>query len=511
VGIGLAAVTKLLPALLDSQRRLNFTHLRNRDPSAVALWIQGERRYRNADFSAALDLYQRAVAEDSAFAFAALQGAQAASWRRWFDVAERLVGVALGHDSLLPPKYKHFAHGLNNYLTGQADSAVSQLRSALSLDPDWGEAWNALGEVYFHLLPSDGPLDSLAESSLRRALLLDTAFTVPLVHLTELALRRRNVRGADSLMQSLSRPDVDTTTVRRLSLMRDCVTEGAAGISWMSLAQNNPEAVLMAARGLSVGGAELECAAAGFRATIATTESDNFRWGALLGLHNVMIARGDTSRALALLDSAFAAGESSVLWLYVLNPVAGAGMESKGEMVEGLSRQWFGDDYERGSSRIRWLLAVWHAHKGDAEKVATLAASLRATADETRDQLDDFYARAVEGHLAVLRADTAGAIRKFAALQPVVRRDVLMWGLSETGAVERFKLAQLLMDRREYEDAYRVASAFVHPQPMAFLPYLQASLDLRMRAAESIGPRPAWLTQTRESLDRLAEWRRPTS
>ena len=80
VQLGLRAATRLLPALLDPGRSIDLSALSARKASATALWIQGEREYRRSRFRPALDLYRRAVGEDSAMAFAALKGAQAAGW-----------------------------------------------------------------------------------------------------------------------------------------------------------------------------------------------------------------------------------------------------------------------------------------------------------------------------------------------------------------------------------------------------------------------------------------------
>ena len=85
---------------------------------------------------------------------AALRGAQAASWLNDMSEASALTKAVLAHVSLLPPRMEEFARGLDAYVSGQADSAVYWLTRAIKRSPQSTEAHMALGEVYYHLLPS---------------------------------------------------------------------------------------------------------------------------------------------------------------------------------------------------------------------------------------------------------------------------------------------------------------------------------------------------------------------
>jgi hypothetical protein len=53
---------------------------------------------------------------------------------------------------LLPPKYRLFLAGVEAYLDGRANDAVTGFRKALGIDPYWAEAAMALGDTYYHLI-----------------------------------------------------------------------------------------------------------------------------------------------------------------------------------------------------------------------------------------------------------------------------------------------------------------------------------------------------------------------
>ena len=64
-----------------------------------------------------------------------------------------------------------------------------------------------------------------------------------------------------------------------------------------------------------------------------------------------------------------------------------------------------------------------------------------------------------------------------------------MWNPWEALGGERLLLARLLLARGEARAALQVASNFDAPSPVTYLPYLPASLELRIEAAERVGDR----------------------
>ena len=165
---------ELLPILVAPGGRIDLSALSERSPTAVANFLQGERAYRRMQFRAALPHYESVLREDSAFALAALRGAQAANWLSEFGTDVRLAELALKQVAVLSPAQSLLTRGLHAYLTGAADSSVAYLRRAVASDSALQEGWTLLGEVYLHMLPN-------ASRSIHSPATLSSAHAVPTV------------------------------------------------------------------------------------------------------------------------------------------------------------------------------------------------------------------------------------------------------------------------------------------------------------------------------------------
>ncbi|HEY8256713.1 MAG TPA: protein kinase [Gemmatimonadales bacterium] len=484
VQLALKAATRLLPALLDPGRSIDLSALSARKASATALWIQGEREYRRSRFRSALDLYRRSVGEDSAMAFAALKGAQAASWENLGSDALELVATALSREALLPSKQRAFARGLQAYLEGAADTAVVWLTKAVAEDPEWAEGHMALGEVYYHLLPVVPlPLDSLAHAEFSKAVRYDSGFAPPLFHLAEIAVREGDTTAAADLIGRFHRFDPDSSRGRQLAMLSDCLEKGSAGIQWSREVAINPMDVLQAARSLSVGGAHFACAERGFRALLADSMHKELHWGAFLGLHGIVMSQRRLSEVVPLIDSAVAGGLGRASAMYFVDALIGAPVDARAEAVAADWRAKYGENYEQVSLAARWLLAAWHAHRRDTVRLQSLRDAMLADSQTT----DLPIREALDGQLALARGDTAAAAGHFRALRVTVPAEALEWGLAEPMALERLVIAQYALGHGDAAEAYLAAAGFDHPAPVAYLPYLPLSLDIRMRAAERMG------------------------
>lgn len=484
VQLGLIAATRLLPMLVDPGRRIDLSSLTSMKASATALWIQGEREYRRSRYRRALDFYQRAVQEDSAMTFAALKGAQAASWENLGEEGEGLVAVALAGESSLPPKHRFLARGLRAYWSGGADTAIRWLTQALAQDAEWAEGHMALGEVYYHLLPASVlPLDSLAEAEFAKAAHYDSGFAQPLFHLAEAAIRRDEMANAVALIERFRAFDPDTSRWRQLAIMRACVQDSVEAVSWERESSAHPMDVLQAARSLSVAGAHNECAERGFRALLANAAVPDLHWGAFQGLHGIVLSQGRYDELVALTDSAVAAGQGRAPALYFIAVLAGAPLEAKAEETDSLWRSLYGEQYEEVSLPTRWLVATWHAHRRDTVRLPALRAALLADTQATRLPIRD----ALDGHLALARGDTVNALLHLRRLRVDAPFEAVEWGLVESLAIERLLLAKLALARGDFAEALRSAGVFDHPGPVTFLSFIPAALDVRLRAARSLG------------------------
>ena len=489
--LGIEAVKLLLPALVDPGRTVDLTPLSDRRASAVALFIQGERAYRQSHFPAALQFYRRALQDDSSLVIAAIKGAQAAFWQD-HHAARELAQFAARRSALLPPRYAAFARGLEASLAGRADSAELWLTRALAAAPGWPEAEMQLGDMYYHLVPLRGGLDTLAEQHFRLAAAADSGFTPPLIHLAEIDARAGRLNGARRSIARLESSEV--RAIKHLQMMVDCVTRGADRYSWRLPVGAAPVEGLRAAKALAAGGAQLACAEGAFRAVLAVEEPD-LNYGAVLGLQSLLAAQGRTRELSSLIDSVVAAGTLQVLMTsYLIDDAAGSPVAEQAQGVVRFGQSRWGPTYAGlsaagGRSWLQWLFGVWHAKQGDAGTLASLRSSLERSGSRTADPISTRLAEALRGHERLLARDTAEAIRRFRALEPAVPSDSLSWSLALPHAVERMRLAELLLARGEYAAAISTASIFDHPEPMIYLAFLPSSLRIRAQAADSLGQR----------------------
>ena len=479
---GLAAITQLLPNMLaPGQRIADLSALADRNPAAVASWLQGEREYRRFNFAGALEFLRRAVAADSALAVAAVRGAQAASWAEEQSEAVALTQVALRNVALLPPRLADFTRGLAAYLRGEADSAVHSLTLALSRSPQWTEAHMALGEVYYHSLPSvAGDPDSVAEREFTLAA-VDTGFSLPRYHLAEIAIRRHGVATARQAVEYFIRRTEDKGARSELLPMLTCAVQGRKAVEWKRIVRTNTLKALSAAKMLSVAATYPGCAEDGFRATFADREVEmGERWGAFLGLQGVLAAEGRTTELRALVDSAVAAGFDLAPQVYLLDALAGVKVESEASAVAARQAR---DDAGQARLFSLWLLGEWRAAHGDragTEAVRAVLARRGATAPDPRIPR---FVGVLGARLALLDGDSVGAIDRVRAELGWGRRESLEWELGESLAPDRLLLAELLLARHRPAEALVAAGVFDHPAPITFLPFLPASLTIRARAA----------------------------
>jgi hypothetical protein len=482
--LGLRAVVQILPYLVAPGRAPDLRGFSDRRPAAVANWLQGEREYRQSHFVRALSYYERALGLDSGFSWAALKAAQATTWTFRGGDAARFVTLALNLEAALPRKYAEFAHGLKAHLNAEADSAAAAFGRAIALDTAWGEAWAALGETYYHLLPRGVSLDSLAEAAFETARRLDPEFIPPLFHLTELALRAGRPERAESLAAGFNRAIPDSTRIIELGVAVRCVRDGVDRLPWDQIAREHPMELVRASRTLAVVARQYACAKQGFRAIAASPKAPyNGRWGAVFGLQSILVAEGKYDSARAVVDAAVAAGLSKARAFYIIDAAVGAGMDDRAaEVIASV-----GERYRELPNYRLWYQGVWQMHRGDTARFAAIAAAMSANARKTGDREDRFLARATAADRAWLAGDTRRALSLLSDLTSEGSPDDITWGLWQPLAAERLELAHLLVAKREFAQAIGVASAFDHPQPLIYLLYLPASLVLRARAASALG------------------------
>lgn len=500
--LAVQAAVQILPPLLDPGRVVDLSPILDRDPAGIALWIQGDRAYRQARFKTALDLYRRAVETDSLLVFAAMKGARAASWTEQLDVAGDLIALAARHDSILPPRQRAYLQALRAYHAGDADLALAAVRTALVMDPDWEEAWALLGEIHQHLLPRGATGGDSARHAFEETIRLDPQFVPSVVHLAEYAVREGDLDRARGLLERLRPAGAEEDAGAWVPIMEECVGATSPRIG-IALPRPAAALVLQAGQQLTVGGWQPACAEAAFRDVLGRSDATrDERWGAILGLQGLLVAEGREAELDSLLQEALASGEGSVRFVILLDAFAGVGLDERARAVDAEAAGMWGPDYATTGPLTLWALALWNTHEGDLPTARTLVARLREAAVQRGDRRTALLAAAAGAHLFLAAGDTVRALEAFRGLTPVSPRPELQYGLAESLAAERIQLAELLLARGEAEEAWRVAVLFDHPQPVLYVPFLPRSLAVRTRAAEA-SRGSEWARRARDARARL--------
>jgi serine/threonine-protein kinase len=510
---GLAAINQLLPAMIEGAPPQIDAAFSERDPGAIATFLRGEAGFRRAQFAEAVPMYRAAVEADSGFGLAAIRGAQAAAWNDDLEEAGGLARVALTQP--LPERHAALARGMVAYVEGDAETAIRELENALALDDELAFAWIQLGEVYTHLVVRRARPDSLADDAFARAQVLDSTAVNALFHRLEYRLRHGDVAGARPLLERFNAANPDQSLARHIELMDQCVREGPDTRALERAAREIPLNAVTASFALAVGGGyQLPCAEAGFRAILATDTAANRIWSATKGVLATLVAQGRDADAVGFLDATIEPGYPFPERFWPVLAMLGVDV---GDRATDLVRRRLDSLEQTGpqsgpSPRFLWYGGVWSAGAGDTASVARVARAMdqyagrkeaaydsllrerpleavQAGAEARRDRL---LARAMEAHLALARGDSGEARGLLRALQPNAPRSSppgfdLNWDELEPLALEQLRLAELLLANGEAGEALDVAGVFDSPEALIYVLYLRASLDLRARAAETLG------------------------
>jgi tRNA A-37 threonylcarbamoyl transferase component Bud32/tetratricopeptide (TPR) repeat protein len=486
--LALRAVARLLPRLLPPNGRVDVSYLTDRDPAAVADWLQGEREYNRSRYTSAKRHLNRALERDSALGVAALKGALASTYLQNYDSARALLDVALRHEGQLPRHHFALARGLQHFVSGRADSALATLAEASTLDSTWSEPWMLVAEVNQHLMPASGS-DSAAEQNLTRALQLQPDFAPALFHLAEFATRRGDVRRARELLRRIAAAAPDSDLTFQTDLIVRCAFDGPNAVDWAGAAKRLGGRLNDVSRILGGGAVNTSCARRAVEAVLASDTDTTavhaiFRWTAIKGLNYLMMMAGRDSLAGALLISNRAEIPAAVS-LHILNAAAGSrASEPLGDTAASslvtmpVSRM--------NTTRLRYL-SLWSFHRRDMTRLDSVMRRIRLIADSSQLGTDRLVADGAEARLAVLRGDTTQAIARLKALRPAADPAWITWDLFESAASERLLLAQLQLATGDAAGALTTAKAFDSPRSQVNQLYLAESLRIRLRAAEQLG------------------------
>jgi hypothetical protein len=278
--------------------------------------------------------------------------------------------------------------------------------------------------------------------------------------------------------------------------MLDCVHGEMTRWKWQSAVLRSAALTASAGQLLAVAGLrQPDCAQDAFEAILAfdtTTGAElaRSRFGTLFALQGLLVARGQDGEAKVLLesDTLFNAGYRGDF--YLMNAMAGRDFQKEAEGFAVAQRQRFQREPSAVSSIDLWFLGSWEAHRGHWPVAAEIGESLRTRNSAARTRRDSLLVASLAARVTLAQGDTAAAIEQLRDLVPTADDgSALVWNPWEALGGERLLLARLLLAKGKALAALQAASTFDAPASMTFLPYLPASLTLRVEAAERLGMR----------------------
>ena len=457
---------------------------------AIRAFLQGEQYLRRTEWDSALAAYDRALALDSNFALAHSHLGITYGWQRYgTDSLARehalragALNVGLGaRDSLLIAadslRSVAYAYGRDPQYHSHVVRLFSTLRRATERYEQDAEAWYRLADAYFHF--GVGPTVSVSEQEILRtfdrSISLDSAFAPAYIHPVELGFSvgdsARALRYAH----------------RYFALRPTDVSAAGTLLAARLLAGTNAEK-LDARVALDTASADLL-----FQAYSAARRALDQRSVAVAVLQAMM--SGQHALYAPLADPAFARDRMVLQLSYrgrfreamelpetresgAFAEMALAGGSAASEARRVLT-DWLRTDPRDPHFSTPALAAAgaWWARQGDTTSLLQMArvAEGGARREPAERRTATYSAAVAAAYLALARADTADALRRFAAVPD---------SLCELCAVPRYEYASVLASRGRL----REAAAILADRPTL----LPSAIDVlwaleRARVAERLG------------------------
>jgi serine/threonine-protein kinase len=366
---------------------------------ALQAYLEGQTAYRSGHYEDAVAQFREALALDSTFALAALGLRSATGWvgsspennpawalRVRLSARDRAMLVGL-----LGPRYPELSSE-REFLTSW-ETAVTEA-------PAEAEAWYELGDALFHagsVLGEDAP-QSRAGDAFHRAVLLDSEFTAPLVHLIDLAARGGDQTALRRLSALYFTKDsvgeiVDYIHWRTAEALGDSLSLGRLTVRMTTMPRESLRRILVTVQLDGIATDDAERAASAWARSGDTPPERIF---ALLRYHDLMLNRGAPTAALSLTDSLRDVWPRSHAYLRIRvadalygDGNAAAGRQAAEELAPAVSRSLVGDREQRAEQLAdactveQWRLAHGDARSARGTIARLLMSSPRRDAPET--------------------------------------------------------------------------------------------------------------------------------
>jgi tRNA A-37 threonylcarbamoyl transferase component Bud32/tetratricopeptide (TPR) repeat protein len=166
---------------------------------ALKAYLEGEHHWREARYNQAVEAFQRAVREDSAFALAHYRMSAAATSTTFTELSRSAAEAAVRHGGRLSPRDRLLVEANLAKLRVDADLAESRFREILYLYPEDVHAATELADLLFHHNPFRGRSVREARAGFQAALDAGSRSREAVDHGAKLAALERDHAGLDAM------------------------------------------------------------------------------------------------------------------------------------------------------------------------------------------------------------------------------------------------------------------------------------------------------------------------
>ena len=422
---------------------------------ALKAFLQGEQWFRQAAWDSALASYERAIALDSKFPLAFRRASQVMGWQRSgtdSGYALALHAGALNHglaprDSLLLTTDSLFASVYSTVprIDWSAIRRVHAIGQELTRRyPDDFESWYALGEARYHIGSPVGTTTRQALEAFDRAIESDSSFGPAYIHAVELAGRLDGPEAASRHAKGYLRlrpTDASASGIGLADRIIEALRTRPAEIAGLlqDAASSALDDAFPAVRMLADS---TEAAIAVARALVAAPSGDEpwlTRADRERRLGTSLLYRGHLRDAVRILFQNQTTIPPILVEAALLSPV----------VPDSVPRMFHG--WLMSGRGLAAILLPWWTAQGDSTSLRELGRRSNSLAHSAKDEVDrnlaTYVSQAVPAYLALVRRDTATAVRRLEALPD---------SLCAVCYFERLTLAQLLSARHEDAKAARL-------------------------------------------------------
>jgi serine/threonine-protein kinase len=294
---------------------------------ALRAYLQGQAAYRRGRYGQAVEWFDRALAQDSNFAPAALGLVSAETWEAPTGI-DRALRIAFRLRDRLSARDRALLSAFAGPRYPEAYPFVDQFAGwerATEVLWDSPETWYQRGDVLFHRIPLTGAVWPLprAAAAFRRAIELDSTFAAPLDHLVEIAVLTGDTAGVRRLgnLYLARYPESELSDFVRwrvATVLGDDSTRTQLRTTFARMNVRSLTRIIVFAQLSGIGMEDAEPAAAALRGTVGlrTADPEGGHWT----LASLALNQGHPIQAR---DAVEAAREFSdphqVLWNHILN------------------------------------------------------------------------------------------------------------------------------------------------------------------------------------------------